>query len=51
MIIPIAHAGHWLAGLLYLTPVLILVGGVLWQRHNDRRHPERHVAPDEGDQT
>ena len=25
MIIPIAHAGHWLEGALYLAPVLILV--------------------------
>ena len=25
MIIPIAHAGHWFEGALYLAPVLILV--------------------------
>jgi hypothetical protein len=25
IIIPIAHAGHWLEGVLYLAPVVILV--------------------------
>lgn len=39
MIVPFAHAGHWLAGLLYLAPVLLLIGGIGWQRLNDRRHP------------
>ena len=34
--IPLAHAGHWAAGLLYLLPVFILAGGVFWQRRNDR---------------
>ena len=34
MIVPFAHAGHWFAGLLYLAPVLIIVGflGVQWWR-------------------
>jgi hypothetical protein len=43
---PIAHAGHWLAGMLYLAPVFILAGGIGWQRWNDRRHPERRKARD-----
>jgi hypothetical protein len=36
-VIPLAHAGHWLVGLLYLAPVVIVVGflGVQWWR--DRR--------------
>ena len=51
MNIPIAHAGHWLAGMLYLTPVFILVGGVLWQRHNDKKHPERYLTGDDSDQS
>ena len=32
-----AHAGHWLAGLLYLAPVLIVVGALLYQSWKDRR--------------
>jgi hypothetical protein len=36
-VIPLAHAGHWFAGLLYLAPVAIIVGflGTQWWR--DRR--------------
>lgn len=33
---PLAHAGHWLASTLYLFPVFILAGGVIWQRRQDR---------------
>lgn len=33
----LAHAGHWLAGLLYLAPVLIVVGALLLQSWKDRR--------------
>lgn len=36
-LIPLAHAGHWLASLLYLVPVVILGAGILWQRRNDKR--------------
>jgi hypothetical protein len=32
-----AHAGHWFAGLLYLAPVLIVVGALLWQSHKDKK--------------
>jgi hypothetical protein len=39
IVLPVAHAGHWLAGLLYLAPVVILAGGIAWQRINDRRNP------------
>ena len=27
-----AHAGHWLAQLLYLAPVVAMVGALLWAR-------------------
>ena len=27
----LAHAGHWLAGLLYLAPVVIVVGALVYQ--------------------
>jgi hypothetical protein len=33
----LAHAGHWIAGLLYLAPVLIVVGALLLQSWKDRR--------------
>jgi hypothetical protein len=30
-LLPIAHAGHWLQGVLYLAPVLVLILVLLWQ--------------------
>jgi hypothetical protein len=33
----LAHAGHWLAGLLYLAPVVIVVGALAYQSIKDRR--------------
>lgn len=33
----LAHAGHWLAGLLYLAPVLIVVGALVFQSWKDKR--------------
>ena len=27
-----AHAGHWLAQLLYLAPVIAMIGALLWAR-------------------
>jgi hypothetical protein len=33
----LAHAGHWLAGLLYLAPVVIVVGALVFQSWKDRR--------------
>jgi hypothetical protein len=33
----LAHAGHWLAGLLYLAPVVIVVGALGYQSWKDRR--------------
>jgi hypothetical protein len=33
----LAHAGHWLAGLLYLAPVLIVVGALVYQSWKDKR--------------
>jgi hypothetical protein len=35
--LPIAHAGHWFAGLLYLAPVAILAGGLWIQSVRDKR--------------
>jgi hypothetical protein len=33
----LAHAGHWLANLLYLAPVVIIVGALGYQSFKDRR--------------
>jgi len=33
----LAHAGHWLVQLIYLVPVVVLVGVVLVGRARDRR--------------
>ena len=33
-----AHAGHWIAQLLYLAPVIAMVGAILWARMKARRH-------------
>jgi hypothetical protein len=41
----LAHAGHWLAGLLYLAPVLIVVGALVLQSWKDRR-----LGPDDVDE-
>ncbi len=42
---PFAHAGHWLAQLAYLAPLLVLVGmlvaGRLRERRARRRSPDR----------
>ncbi|PTL56400.1 hypothetical protein [Paraconexibacter algicola] len=35
MTLPIAHAGHWLVSLLYLAPVVILVGALMVARARD----------------
>jgi hypothetical protein len=48
----LAHAGHWAAGLLYLAPVLIVVGALVYQSWKDRRlgDDEREAdAPDAPD--
>ena len=43
-----AHAGHWAAQLLYLMPVLAMVGAILWAKIRARRYPvdEQEVTPD-----
>ena len=49
---PIAHPTHWIAGLLYLAPVIVLAFAILWQRLNQRidggaaEAPEPPAEPD-----
>jgi hypothetical protein len=33
---PFAHAGHWAAQLLYLAPVLAMVGAIVWAKIRGR---------------
>lgn len=47
--LPLAHAGHWLASMLYLVPVVILAAGILWQRRNDKRAREAGETVDDAD--
>jgi hypothetical protein len=50
-----AHAGHWAAQLLYLAPVLAMVGAILWgrirgQRVADEEHEDlQQSLPDRSD--
>jgi hypothetical protein len=37
-VIVLAHAGHWLPQLLYLLPVVVLVGAIVVGRLRERRH-------------
>jgi hypothetical protein len=34
---PLAHAGHWIASLLYVAPVALIVCALLWQSWRDKR--------------
>jgi hypothetical protein len=43
----LAHAGHWLVQLIYLVPLLVLVGVILVGRARDRREAAHEpVRPD-----
>jgi hypothetical protein len=45
----LAHAGHWLAGLLYLAPVVIVVGALVFQSWKDRREGDDEESEDPAD--
>ena len=45
MVVPLAHAGHWLAELIYVVPVLAVVGWISVRSILDRR---RGVGVDGG---
>ncbi|HEV7918245.1 MAG TPA: hypothetical protein VGO97_01595 [Solirubrobacterales bacterium] len=49
MNVPIAHAGHWLANMLYLVPVLVLVIGILFQKWADRNRDDDSEDVERGD--
>jgi hypothetical protein len=41
VVLVFAHAGHWLPQLLYLMPVVVLVGAIALGRLRERRSGER----------
>jgi hypothetical protein len=46
----VAHAGHWLVQLIYLVPLMVLVGVILVGRMRDRREAARErTHPQEGE--
>jgi len=40
---PLAHAGHWFVGALYLLPVVILVSVLMVQNRRDKRAEEEEA--------
>ena len=38
---PLAHAGHWAAQILYLMPVLAMIGALAWAKLRERRHTDQ----------
>ena len=43
----IAHAGHWLPQLIYLVPLLVLIGVIMTGRIRDRREAAQEAANDQ----
>lgn len=41
---PLAHAGHWLVSLLYLAPVILIVGALVVQNRRDRQRARRSAS-------
>jgi hypothetical protein len=42
---PLAHAGHWIASLLYIAPVAVIVGALLFQSWKEKRAGRRGGEP------
>ena len=45
-----AHAGHWLVQLIYLMPLLVLVGVILVGRARDRREAAHEAVRHDRDE-
>jgi uncharacterized membrane protein YtjA (UPF0391 family) len=41
---PLAHAGHWLAQIAYLAPLVLLVGLLVWGKLRERRERRRNAG-------
>ena len=46
----LAHAGHWLVQLIYIVPLLVLVGVILVGRVRDRREAAQEQPRSELDE-
>jgi hypothetical protein len=46
-----AHPGHWLANLLYLAPVLAMIGALVWARLRGGQPPDETEPTDEPELT
>ena len=46
--IAFAHAGHWAVQLLYVLPVLLVAGAIVWSKIQERREEaeEAELNPD-----
>jgi hypothetical protein len=49
-VILFAHAGHWLPQLIYLIPLLVLVGVIAAGRRRDRREAAQQAAAEPRDE-
>ena len=46
-VVPIAHAGHWLVNLLYLVPLVVVIGMLMVSSLRDRRaEAAEGITPD-----
>jgi len=46
-----AHAGHWAVNLLYIAPLVVVVGAILRDRRRHRRERYPPADPDLGGRT
>ena len=46
----LAHAGHWLVQLIYLVPLVVLVGVILVGRRRDKREAANEQVRGERDE-
>jgi len=42
--LPIAHAGHWAVNLLYVLPIVVVIGVLLTQSWRDRRQEAKSAT-------
>jgi hypothetical protein len=46
---PIAHAGHWIADLLYVLPLAVALGFLALQSIRDKRRDDAEAAAEHAD--
>jgi hypothetical protein len=46
-VLVLAHAGHWLPQLIYLVPLMVLIGVIVTGRIRDRREAAHEAANDQ----